>query len=224
MKHIYKRINRGIVLGVVLLVGLAAYIWKDETDFQKETPVIQQTVTSFMEETCASSVSDTEHQNFNSVLTKSQQEQQLKKVNSLIDKYWIDSDDENALTKSRLLEQVKGMVTENSKGNGYVQKCTVKLNGTPEVKKSGPSLASVETEYIVVMEYAGDPNFLVGSRVMSPNQFSGRGKSGDSSDQSKKRFNISFNMTTQLEKVNGTWKILSMGGGFGSSGEPVTIE
>lgn len=227
MKHLYKRINRGIVLGVVLLMGLAVFIWQDESNFQKETPAIQQTVTSYMDAVSKINTFDTQYQKIGTTVPKSVQVEKQQAVTKVIDQYWVESEANNVILKSSLLDQVKTMVTDNSKGAGYVQKFSVQINGKPTIQKDGPGSAKEEVQFNVVIEYAGSPSVLLGEYVTPVSQFSGYGKRGSSvtaADTTRKRYTLNMQTTVQLEKVGGTWKISSMSGGYGSNGEPVTIE
>lgn len=227
MKRFFKRVNRGIVLAVVLLVGLAIFIWQDESSFQKETPAIEQTVTSYMEAVAKANIFDTNLQKIGATMTQAQQTDKLQEITKMINQYWTDSNAENGTPKSFILENVKDMVTQNSKGKGYIQKFTVKRNGTPTVKKSGPSNATATISYNVVIEYAGSPMYLFGWHTDSVSHFSGMEKDNSSSSAASttpKRYTMQTQMMVELEKVGGTWKIATINDSGSNGGQPVDIE
>jgi hypothetical protein len=225
MKHFFKRVNRGIVLGVVLLIGLAVFIWQDESNFQKETPAIEKTVTSYLDTLSKINTFNTSLQKIGATMTTEQQTAKLQEFTKTIDQYWAESNVQNRATKPELLMQMKEMVSQNSKGNGYIQKFTVRVNGTPTVKKTGPSNATARVDYTIVMEYAGSPYYFDGDFMTSVSRFSGKADSAETKkDATLKRYNMGQNSSFELEKIGGTWKIIATLGGSSSSGEPVIIE
>lgn len=225
MKHFFKRVNRGIVLGVVLLIGLAVFIWQDESNFQKETPAIEQTVTSYLDALSKINTFDTNLQKIGTTMTTEQQTAKLQELTKTIDQYWAESNVQNHAAKSELLAQIKEMVSQNSKGNGYIQKFTVRVNGTPTVKKTGPSNATARVDYTIVMEYTGSPYYFDGDFMASVPHHSSKADSAETKiDVTSKRYNIGQNTSFELEKIGGTWKIIATIGGSNSFGEPVTIE
>jgi len=227
MKHFFKRVNRGIVLGVVLLIGLAVFIWQDEVGFQKETTAIEHTATSYMEAMGKVNTFDTDFQKIGATMTTAQQTDKLQEITKIIDQYWAESDSQNGMSKSSVLVDLKDMVTQNSKGKGYIQKFSAKLEGTPTVKKTGPSSASATTSYTVVLEYAGSPRAFLGGYSESMSNFSGGGKEPSTDTTAiatRKRLTINIQTNYELERIGGTWKIVTTNGGGGSNGGPVDIE
>lgn len=227
MKHFFKHMNRGIVLGVVLLIGLVVFIWQDEASFQKETPSIEHTITSYLDAMCKINTFDENFQKIGATMTKAQQTDKLQEMTKMVDQYWAESNTKTSFSKSELLKQLEEMVTKNSKGNGYIQKFTIKQNGTPTVKKTGPGSASAEVSYDIVVEYAGSPLYLLGEHVDVVTNFAGMGN-GDSSkpatEAKRKRYTINVHDNTELERIGGTWKIVSITGGYSGSGQPADIE
>lgn len=225
MKHFFRRVNRGIALGVVLLIGLAVFIWQDEATFQKETPAIEHTVTSYLDAMSKINTFEPNLQKIGATMTKEQQTAKQQEIKKIIDQYWTESNVRNGMPKSMLLEQVNQMVTKNSNGKGYIQKFTVRLNGTPTIKKTGPGSASADVRYDVVMEYAGTPMYLLGEYADITSHLSGKEPSSDAKvDETRKRYTVNVQADAELEKIDGTWKLVTMNGGYGGSGEPVNID
>ncbi|NLJ31368.1 MAG: hypothetical protein GX424_07205 [Clostridiales bacterium] len=227
MRHFFKRVNRGILLGVILLIGLTVFIWQDETVFQKEIPSIESTTAAYMEGIGKINTSGKDFQKIGATMTKEQQKAKLTEFTDFINRYWIESESKNAISKSTLIEQIKGMMEKDSGGNGYIQKFTVKQNGQPKVSKTGPGSADINAEYTFVIEFAGCPTLFLGDYIYPIDNLFNYGKDSSSTekvDPTRKRFTLNTQLTVSLEKVGGSWKICAASGGFNSSGEPVDIE
>lgn len=225
MKHFLKRVNRGIVLGAVLLIGLAVFIWQDELAFQKETPAIERTVTEYLETCAKANVFDTGLQKIGAAMTQQQQSDKLQEFNKILDRYWTETDSNRGMGKSTLAGQLKDAVSENSKGKGYIQKCTVKLDEAPKVTKSGPGSATVEISFTFTIEYAGIPSYFVGYYPSSVDRMSGKEpNAGEAADPTRKRMTSNIGFQVEMEKSGSAWKIASLGSGSGSGGQTVNID
>lgn len=225
MKHFLKRVNRGIVLGAVLLIGLAVFIWQDELAFQKETPAIERTVTEYLETCAKANVFDASLQKIGAAMTQKQQSDKLQEFNKILDQYWSTGNEDQYWRYNPLTERLKNTVSENAKGKGYIQKFTSKLDGTPEITKAGPGNAKVKVNYTLVFEYAGNPSFFPGDFPESVDRASGRGpSSGTTADPKKKRITSSRSFNAELEKIGNSWKFTNISGGSGSGGQPVEID
>lgn len=226
MEFFFKRVNRGLVLGAVLLIGLAVFIWQDESSFQKLTPAIGNAVTSYMEAVGKLNTFDADFQKIGATMTKAQQTNKLQEITKTIDQYWVEANTQNGILKSSLMEQMKNMVAENSKGKGYIQKFSVKLHGTPIIDKLGPGSASVAACYTAVLEYAGSPTVCFRQFAEPISHFCGGGKEGSpnaAAAATRKRFTFDIQTKAELEHTGGTWKIVSMSGGYSNNSQPVTV-
>lgn len=223
VKHLYKRINRGIVLGIILLIGLTAYIWKNESDFKKEMPAIAQTITSYVEESAAADTFSQDLQKAGVQMNEQQQAEKLEEYTRLFNQYWTESDlNDHYAKKSDILQKVQELITGNSKGIGYVRKSTAIVADAPTVKKSGPYDATAEVQYNLVVEYVGSPYIMLqGYDRPVNNLFKKTSDSGDSTTPMRRT--IQVNSTMKLSRINGEWKIAGSSGGYGGS-DPVAIE
>ena len=52
MKNVYKRINRGLVLAGVLLVGFVIYVISDTLQFKKTKPLLKDMAADYMQKLC----------------------------------------------------------------------------------------------------------------------------------------------------------------------------
>lgn len=227
MKHFFGRINRGIALGIVLLIGLSVFIWQDELSFQKETPGIEKNIAAYLEATAKANVFDPSLQKIGAVMTAKQQSDKLQEYNDILNQYWSEANSTHSMDKDTLAEQMKDLVSQNSEGSGYIQKCTVKLDDTPKVTKSGPGTATVEISYTLVLEYAGLPAYFSGDYPTSVSRTAGSGKrpgANETVDPKRKRLTAKSDFQLEMEKINSAWKIISLGSASGSGAQITDIE
>ena len=91
MKKWWKKINRGLLLGAVLLIGLIGFIVFKEAQFQKEIPTIQDTAEAYIHDLLELNLS-LEGENLGKKLTEGQRAEKMAAMDRLIVDYMADGD------------------------------------------------------------------------------------------------------------------------------------
>ena len=147
MKHRLKKINRGIVLAVILIIGLTIYIICDYSKFKKETPLIEQTLTDYITEFSEATVTPEKYQKLNAVYSDEDSAALTNKLYGIIDNYWTINNYNNndwGLTKSETKGEIDSFVKH--KERGFIKEVSVDMNKFI-VKKDGPNSALVIVSY-----------------------------------------------------------------------------
>ncbi|MBO5448596.1 MAG: hypothetical protein J5994_04650 [Ruminococcus sp.] len=192
-----RNLNRGLILGGALIIGTAVYVVKENSDFKKNVPDIEDTV---KESLCALAESNA-----------AEQEKLEGRWRNFVSTYMTDYTNENDYSYKK--QDVLREINYNSKGgDGEITKAAAEVKNI-SVSKSGSNGANVEFEYSLYYEYTGESpiymnfwgiNFLADSFYGEP--------SVTNAAKSKVTFDgrASFYM---LETSEG-WKIAGMQDGF----------
>lgn len=206
-----KKVNRGLLLGAVLIVGTASYVVADNINFGKNKETIENTAKEFTEDLAKSNVGD--------------RKTAVNNWNELVDKYFIDYTvseyDDYVFNKSALQSQINENNTKK-KVDTVIKSASI-FPKNIEVKKYGPSGALVTFEYTLSMEYVGNDE-----RHMDFNgiDFAGDYWSDDPDELKSSEYkNKSFSYTDMgtatifLLKKGDTWKIATIDGTTGHNPE-----
>lgn len=209
VKTILRKANRGLILGLVLLIGLIVFIVVDEQNFQKQQPVIQETVEQYLQDVSGFSIFPEEYQKLDAKVPESAIADQKAKIQEVLDRYWVSqAGDSWVMNKDQVLSDLSNMLVENSKGEGYVSQWTGISTGKTQITKTGPGRAKVVFPYSVVVEIHGVAmtNNLTGMIYIDHN-----GKQGEVTDEEKnqvKKYSVEGNFEVEMTYVNGEWKFL----------------
>ncbi len=143
MKSKLKKLNRGVILAVVLLVGLVIYIVADNQMFKSEKPEIEQLVSDYVGEIAEINVAPEEYQVAGKAYTKEDSENRIEDYTNIIDKYWTTVDEsDNLLTWYSYKAEVKNAMEYllSSPDNGYITSCTADVTDC-KINKDGPNSA-----------------------------------------------------------------------------------
>lgn len=139
MKRFGKRMNRGLLLAALIVVGLVIYTKVDEIQFTSAKPVIEQLVSEYLEEVKHANMSPTG--------------EKLEHADLLLDRYWKSMDNGyfryERTTKQdqrqfieRLKEETGGVYTE-------LESYDYAVRGL-QVVKNGPGCAKATLDYSVM--------------------------------------------------------------------------
>lgn len=141
-----RKVNRGLVLGAVLIVGTAVYVVADMQSFKKDKPAIEEISKNFTEALAKSNIG-----------TSDNNVDQWKK---LIDDYFTDykvSEYDVRANKSMLLQQMSqknSYADESGKFNANIQKSQI-FPKNFQVSKYGPNGALVTFDYSFYIDFVG---------------------------------------------------------------------
>ena len=121
LKKFLRRVNRGLLLGGIVLAGFVVFVITDTISFKKNKPVIEDEIKSYV------SMLEDVGVNKGSDLTSYKEG-----IDSLINNYWTFSDEKSDLFYYSLnLNDFKNILELNmndSDPNAYVSKWTAKVN------------------------------------------------------------------------------------------------
>lgn len=224
-KTILRKMNRGLLLGLVILIGLIIYISIDESNFKKEKPQIIQSLMQYAEDMQKVSITPTDYQKLDAKIPADVQQNQIKQMHDIINQYWTQSQAKGnnySLSKSSYTYELEQMIKNNADGKGYIEKWSVKLEDGMNIAKSGPDAATVTARYTTVLEYAGLPEYICYFHVMSVDNIY-NGGSADSKDANLKRLTITGEVTVEMLRINGEWKIVTAQDWASASNSPISI-
>lgn len=142
-----KKINRGLVLGAVLIAGTSCYVAYDNSRFQKSKPDIEKTVNSYFQGMIDVNMSG-----------ENIYEEAEKYVNST----WVyDSTLEKMYynSKKTLISEIDNYYTDRSELTGGIQEYDISIGGM-SIKKNGPNGAVVTLSLNTYIEFNGSPASL----------------------------------------------------------------
>lgn len=201
MKRFWKRVNRGLVLAAVILVGLVIFIQIDQYQFKSAKPEIEQMTREYL-----SRVKE---------INQLEPNERMKQTRLLLEEYWRDS---NGLIMGEVksgMEQYLDFI-ENEDFE-KLEEYADRINGI-EVKKSGPGAASVNVNYEVTLK--GDERIsLYGIYGLETSWYSHI--NGESDHTSESRV---YDLTFQLIQEKDGWKISYISASYEMMGESANMQ
>ncbi len=170
MKKYLKRVNRGIVLFILMIIVFIIYVIADTISFRDNKPVVKSVLDNFMTELAVCNVAPEAAQSADSAVRAGAEEAWTKQVEDLTNKYFCYAGNKESAffyygtAKSEWLRNAKNMVSDccGTKQQGYVLNCDCKMDEKSlKISKSGVNIASVEVTYRYTVAYAGNPSILI---------------------------------------------------------------
>ncbi|MGN0595187.1 MAG: hypothetical protein ACI4I6_08505 [Hominimerdicola sp.] len=186
-----RNINRGLVLGAILIVGSVGYVVYDNAAFKKEKPEIQQTVEAFVQKMSDANLGTKEDvkNNWTQIVYENFSDY-TPNENSM--DYFLNDDN--------LLSDL-GYKYDNC--TGKITKSIISIIGTPKIQKTGPNGATVTFDYSLYLEAVGGTAEYV--------DFWGTSATycwdGDISPSKSYKFSESGHAVLYFEKADDEWKI-----------------
>ncbi len=235
MKRFWKKVNRGLLLGGALLLGLIVMIVIREVRFQKEVPEIEEVATSYIEEMVKLNLAP-EGLRVGESLTQAQLDAKLQALAQLESDYWFrEAVGDNVRTLS-FFEIKKGFEDYWSQERSWVLEEVVFSfsKSNIEVVQSGPDYAKVQffsnTVSAVVKSYSdygfplylGQQQYYVDTEVI-PSQPLDPEDPDYNSGATLFTYDCMFyiNCTVELKRVDGQWRVVSFSGNGDIYGSPV---
>ena len=230
VKKFMKKLNRGLALALVLVIGLAIYIAVDETRFKKEKPQIVQTLNAYMADLGKVMNTPEEYQKLGEKMPEEALKQQEKELEEVLNRYWIStgSRGENYYYSETYLQEwlqiVNALLEQTSYGNGYLSSWNCRIEGSPQIYKNGSDSATVQLDYTLIAEYTGKVN------VPGPDSYASLsveletdGSSQQEQENQAMRLTVTGSLGFELERSDNTWRIKSTTGNGYNYSEPVPV-
>ncbi|MEG0570062.1 MAG: hypothetical protein RR497_00270 [Oscillospiraceae bacterium] len=238
-KKIYKHINRGLVLAVVLLITTICYVIIGNLNFKKETDTIKGVVNNYAKESVTLSLLPDGANKVGATLTKEQAEKQIKAFDDILSKYWVGAEQSafgNGGANVQFLKKdfensIKSMIGKPSKSE--IKSVDIKIGELKNVSRDGEKGANVSFTFDVDVKSIGQPsvfimvhhnNHLKGQPGMditiSQNESIVAAPDKDTEekiDMTEKTTRISGGGVAKLHKSKGKWKIWEIGNFYTSN-------
>ena len=207
----WKKVNRGLLLGAALLIFLIGFIVAKEVQFRKERSLIEARAQSYLSEICdlQCGVSGS----LGKELSESAKKTQREKFDRLLQEHWygnLPDDEYDGMGVAQIRENYESYLAEKtevlfSKAELHLQE------GDIRVYKDGPDRAVVGLSADVKTEYVGDGNaFFYGfSNYVDYEDDTLPEKEGAAKLYSGVYV---LNMTIEMQRVSGEWKIVGVSG------------
>lgn len=221
-KNILRKINRGIVLGVVLLIGLVIFLVIDEQNFQRQQPEIQKMVEQYLQDVSEISLFPEQYRKIGQEVPAQVVEEKKKEMEDILNQYWVrQTGSVNYQNWESLSIEWNDMIDQNGKGNGYISDWSGMAMGNVKISKTGPGAAKVVFPYSVVVEVHGvaESNTLTGCLYIDPKNSSE--PISEEEKQEVQTYSASGEFQVDMIQVNGVWKFVEAYDSYVSSAVPV---
>ena len=189
-----KKINRGLVLGAVLIAGTAGYIVYGSIQFKKSEPEIQKIIQDFNEKAVQANIGgkDKVKDNWEHIIADYFTEYKTNSMN-----YCLNLDE--------LANQINFFDSPEYKGT--ITKAETTINGSPKISKAGSNGAAVT--FSVSTYYEAEGGLVCYMDYSGYSEYDSTYED-DSNEQNIKPYKFSASqdqVTVYLEKTNNGWKI-----------------
>ena len=207
-----RKLNRGLVLGAALLVGLAGFVTFDYINFKGNKQDIQNAVEAYLNEAArASTMQGTaQKEEFKKVLEDNWGYNEFYEKNFMVD-YVTASDFKAGIDSYEDKELESGLISE----------CNVRVSEV-KVSKAGPNLAAASVSYSIAFKGKGQAHLItlngISDTVYDSDNFMTAQLDYDLDGDRFKDLEYSGNVTYDdsatfyLEYEGGTWKIVAAEG------------
>lgn len=229
IRNALHRVNRGIVLAVVLLLGLTGYLIYDNVRFASEKVAIGDMVTEFAKAAGDLNILPAGERIPGEQPSEAAVKKKLQESEVVLNKYlsdWIDYGSAREIAT----RSIKEIFLTNADRRAYVTDCVYNIKSVKKIKKNGPSHAIADINVNVELKTIGKPMYfsLGGSQDTMNDGYYGGKPMQNEEDKDKidtKTYTYTWGFTlydAQLVKVGGQWRIARLSGwGYSNSGKLV---
>jgi hypothetical protein len=208
-----RKINRGLVLGAVLVAGTVGYVVYGNTQFSKHKPDIEKTVSAYFSDCCSANITASEKND-------------STPLSELVEKYLTtgytptgDMAYYRYYTKSSTLAELSDYGKDNN-ASGNVESMEYKIKSI-SISKYGSSGALVSLDFSLTSTYYGNPECYYGELSTFNNLDDYSDSIPDESTHSQLTADF-YNASLIMNLEDGEWKIVdSVISGWGSSYTPL---
>ncbi|MDD2361592.1 MAG: hypothetical protein PHH84_01340 [Oscillospiraceae bacterium] len=139
-----RRINRGIVLAIVLIIGLSCYLTVDGIAFKDEKEAIKQVLEDYAEDMESFLLLPEQYREIGTSVPDSVIENKIKENNNLISKYFINGNTGGWNMKESITQDLERKLKNNQETGNKVKSFDASLKRVKSITKHGASLVTVE--------------------------------------------------------------------------------
>lgn len=188
MKKFLRKINRGVLLGVLCLIAAFIYMTVYSFEFRKERPVIEDRLRSYLTELCD--------------VNTAEEDVQLRMGRELLSDYWIgegaDAENLQGTTLETVLHDIEVLYRQGPDSYTEAATCLGILSNV-RIRQAGMAGAMVDADYAMKVEMDEKGSFLSPSGI---HQFTGKGGSTEGT--------LRYHLRVRMRRSSGKWRIISM--------------
>lgn len=200
MKSFFKRVNRGLILAAVVLIGFIIFVISDTISFKKCKPEIENAVAEYTDSLAECAV------------TAASEEEFSKKTEDMLAKHWCSdkiSEGNGLFYMTNLSDMRNELKTVGNETYSQTQNIgnVTKWEARPysfQIKKSGTGVAMVDFSCDITAEFTGDPYLITPSEIMKVSDFL-YDEYKTSSDSMK--ITLSLYIEIKMRETSDGWKI-----------------
>ncbi len=201
MRKFLKKVNRGLIIGGIVLAGFIIFVVSDTISFKKNKPQIKDAVIAYTDAIAECAVTFSSEEDFN------------KEIDKLMNNYWCtDRNTNNSnnyyglnINNYRNQLDIAKNETYSDKNSGSVTKWSAKPSMF-SIRKAGPGYAVVEFSCDITAEFKGDPYLINPSDTMKVSDFVYYGSEQNVTDNLS-QFSVTTDYELKMKYVDGEWKI-----------------
>lgn len=220
LPNITRKVNRGIILAILLVIGLIIYLIYDNAHFSSEKLAIQSMLNEYAKAASDINILPKEEQKPGERPSNAAIQKKLEENKVIVNQYLTDFYDFNS-AREHALNDLNIVFKQNAERGAYVTECTYTIKPIKTIKRNGPNHAIAEIPIHVELKTIGTPLFFA---LWSYNDTSDQHHRGDpvydnsiNSEINTKTYTYTMDFTfyhTQFIKENGKWKIAEIRGWY----------
>jgi hypothetical protein len=206
-----RRVNRGIVLGIALIIGLACYWTIDNIAFKTEREAIRQVMEDYTKDMETFLLLPEQYREIGTEVPNSVIENKMEENKILIDKYFSNKNNNYGWSlKESVTSDIRHVLKNNQETGNKVKSYEAKLTRVKSITKHGSNLVTVEAVIntkITVTQGADVFNVLY--------SFGGGNYMGNFDTPKELSFSTQgyeYTITFEMIKHNGVWVFYSTEG------------
>ncbi|MDR0198038.1 MAG: hypothetical protein LBI36_07480 [Oscillospiraceae bacterium] len=213
LSNFLRRVNRGIALGLALVVGLTCYLIIDNVAFNGEREVIRRILEDYISDMSGFTILPEQYTEIGSEVPESVIVDKMKENGVLIDKYFSNINYRDiGSAKFSISQSLEQILYSNGKSGNKVKSCDAKLTRVKSIRKHGANLVTVEAVADLTIVRTLGAEAL---NVFYAAPFYG---GGDIPAELTEPANMAFTIhnyessfTCEMTKSNGVWKFSYVG-------------
>lgn len=195
MKRFLRKMNRGLILAALILVGVVIFVTVDNARFKRSKPAIQKQVEAYLEEVKRVNLEPAE--------------EKVDQAKELLEQYWCDGSNGMNMSYSQMskedgiayLKRVKEQGGDRNQVLDYID-----MIRSVDIVKNGPGCAKAVVFYEASIGFEkeqGDGGYPIYG-LQGDGYYSSEAKKEDD-----KHINVSYSLSFLLYEKDGQWKISS---------------
>ena len=217
--------NRGILLGIILTIGLIGYIVFDSISFSSSRPEIYEMFDNYVAEFSDLVVTPKEHQviindeNPEEIMKEreavlKQRDENFKKI---MGEYWgektLSRNSHLGWNSFNFVDLLTNFSAQNKEIQGYITKYSVSITDKFSIRKSGPGIATANIPITVIVETNGNIELFtpVIPHPVPLSEYYYHDENGEliPTEVGENKTTIQTNAIFTLMRIDGKWKIIT---------------